>query len=1457
MATQRQIFIASGTFTKPANIVDFRVLAVAGGGGGGASANPGGNDASAGGGGAGGMIEQNLVITSNQAITVGAGGAGAISANNGQDGGGSSIGSLVVVSGGGGGGGAQQGSASNGNNGGSGGGGGSGAFVGATSGGTGIVGQGNNGGGGKAGPNPAGGGGGGKGGAGQSGAAGGAGGVGQSSSLSGSPVTYAIGGNGGGAYSGSANTGDGAGGASQGGGGVGGSGIVIIVWDDTIFTTDAMVKIIVDKTITTDAIIKDTTDKTFTSDGIIIADRVLLRTDGVVKDTTDKTFTTDGVIIAVLDQPTNLVVSGYKWLTNKLLTAQQKFNVRPFFTCKIVDDTIVPDQKMLLGAAISFGSSVRAPDGKILAVGFDQNNHVSFWKVSDASIDSQWAIGSAIVLDTSANLFPTNNLLQNNFTINVSDFINGTYHIDVYYFSNFVNSASLLTITHYHSDDGGTNWSNSITVNSPSIQSDSTQNVYISAGKPFQNPDGTITSMVFYLKKKQTAQFGPSIFAYDIVYQRYPGTGSTFNAETTWSRKIDSVEWTLHSLDTYFRNGVYYIVFSGVHNFLENVPSGNFSLYLTQLQKYIDNSSLDVWTFPEEIQSSLSSSSQNLNSFTKPKVADDGSSIFLTAKGTLVNAFNPIGVVTETIGLIFQSKDLLNFTYPTYLVFTDGTFFIMDSLATNFVKQGNFYFLGIGANRWRYKINNIIADVTNDVLRHSIGETAGSPFSLTLQIGNQNGKWFGASPTESGASAIAKNKKIFVEQGYYNEDGNPEIAPKNVFFIDDIKQNVTASDNSLLINARDLSKKLKTTISKFAYNFDGPIFYADNFDGTTISNWNQRLGSWIQDNNSMVTLDASGVPGSPGATDAVAVLTIPTTALPEYIMSMLVQFPDPNDAQASEYAAIYPFWQDSDNWFRIKIFPYGDGVHFSWQTERKNSGVVVNVNNQSSVAATFGSASWSASKMYPVLIRKYDWYKFNIIIGDNAGTGDSKDSFNTSGVPVVIAGSSGGTTDIDLTNQFTSQFVPNFGGWLEGTGSIAIGSKDVIGRFKKFKIAQFDNSQNLKELIEKIGTKASVFDFKHQHNFVDLLNNASVYNGTFTIPNRVLTVTAGNNALKNNQQVSNGEIEFDAKLTPTDPSSNYGIDIFFKNQSTVNTDNSYIWNIDKRSGVSGVVFISSRFKTKITGTSYLMTSSALDWLSPIKFFNLNFDLTKYHKYKLVFFDSWMCGFIDGVMVAAWQDTTTQSYLSGSIGFGANANTKIEIKNIISHTLFNQIEKFVVNPGDDLSGSLLHASQIVRAWTFSDLMGRLKERILNSTDVSTYTYQNQIYQQVTDNSDKEFANQVTVYGNGVSATSRSSESISENAKIRDEIVVDYKILTKQQAQERADFELVNFNKFNNQSLPRQILNVGAEVFDPVTIINTGANSTNVNSVLRVYSQKSEVGGGDHNSSYDLEIETGNL
>jgi hypothetical protein len=175
-------------------------------------------------------------------------------------------------------------------------------------------------------------------------------------------------------------------------------------------------------------------------------------------------------------------VSAYNWLTSTLLNVQQSFTVQPYFKCKIIDDLVTPSSAFANVEPTAFGSMTNAPDGSVLAAGFDITNGISFWKGSDLH-SGVW--DSSHQFETAA---ATVHFGQKSVAISCSDWINASYHVDVYYFTNYGNDGTNVVCKHQYSDDGGTTWStDTITMDAmPNTLYDSAtpKNLCIAAMKP-------------------------------------------------------------------------------------------------------------------------------------------------------------------------------------------------------------------------------------------------------------------------------------------------------------------------------------------------------------------------------------------------------------------------------------------------------------------------------------------------------------------------------------------------------------------------------------------------------------------------------------------------------------------------------------------------------------------------------------------------------------------------------------------------------------------------------------------------------------------------------------------------------------------------------------------------------------------------------------------------------------
>lgn len=1451
-----------------------KALVVAGGGSG-ANGNGSGG---AGGGGAGGFLydASHSVTAQAYSITVGNGGARMNSGgvgNKGQD----SVFDTMTAKGGGAG--IFGDNTGNPANGGSGGGGINGVS------GTGTGGQGNNGGVGNVGADSTGGGGGGSsqvGGGNVSGSGtGGKGGDGTANSISGASVTYAgggggcsaggsasTGGTGGGGHGNASSSGTDATGFGSGGGGgyttAGGAGSIgVVIISYAADGSDGPTSLSTGGTITT---VGGQRIHTFTASGTLTISTTVgmsvSDTSAITESVTlsvipfpdkpsvsDTTAVTDSPTIKFFDSPdesSSLVVSDYKWLTSTLKTAQQSYAVRPYFKCVILDDTVQPNQiinNVATQQPLIAGSAVTAPDGSILAVGFDNSNHISFFKAAN--------------LHTSNGVWDTTTILDSSGTsilggknqkviISCSEYISGSYHIDVYYFNNFGNDGSNLNVIQKYSDDGGTTWSTRTIALSgmpnTSYLSTSVDTLSLAALKP-RLVSGTLNSG-FLFTKPTGITMNSGFVNYDIMYTVW--TGASFSSQLKWNAKnVNSGDWTVHSIDSFYLNGVDYIVFSGFKNFVDTAndvatfpalavsgnAAGNYAIWITSFVAMTETSAGDIMAKPVKIISSDSINATNLNSFLFPVATVTNGTVNITFRAVTVSTVSPSAqgstsqiVTTVTNYMLTKTVDGVNFTYPSIIVSSGGTQFnddsqgLGDNRGNSYTNQGVYYYLLGSGKLWEFVQNNVLADVSNDVIQYSINDSAGQPSSISLQIANQNNMWY-PSGTNSGASAVSKNKKILLQQGFYNANGVAEVTSRNIYYIDDIVQATDSRSNNVTISGRDFYKKFKTTVTKYSYGFVGPYLYSDIFDGSTIGNWSQISGTWTESSNTLVSTSTSS--------DSIAVLTgVPSLSYGSFMAVTIIR-----NLTGTQY--VYGFFIDTSNWLRLEIT---DG---SWAVKKCIAGVTTTLDSD--------TTGLSSNISYPVYVRRYDYFKFNFMLGTGGATvGNPLVSTTT----VYLYGhTSSPVGEYDLTSDLivlAPQPLP-----------VALGANTLIANFQFFKYSQFDNSSSISDLIQSLATKAGVNSFDIQNILSDNFVDTSSYSGTFTDPNNTIVITAGNSILNTvtANKIANGEISFQAKLTPTNSGSQYGFRVLFRSD---NAGNSYYWHILIAS-TGG--YQSSQFERLYSGTTYIFPaqmSNVTNNLPGTLSGGNHFDLTKTHTYKLVMVDGWMFAFIDGVMVNAWNDNnTTSAFLTtGFWGWSADSNTQITLYNMASTAFWKQVNQFSLNPGDDIENALVSLVQSVRAWIFSNLMGTLKAIFLNSTDATTYTYQNQIYAQGVDSSDKEFVSQVTVYGDNVSAVARDT-TLMAGRSVREEVVVDYTIKTQQDALTRATYELVNSNQYQSQYNPKQTMNVGAELFDAVTVVDTGNNTTGINGTSRVYAQKLTTGGNGGGNEYSIEIDTGNL
>lgn len=1154
----------------------------------------------------------------------------------------------------------------------------------------------------------------------------------------------------------------------------------------------------------------------------------------------------------------SMVVSGYKWLTSTLQTAQQQYAVRPYFKAKIVNDSVTPSQSISTSASATRynGNMVTAPDGNVLAVGEDTSGNVVFYKGANLHSGS---FDTSVTLQIGGGTHSGN--LQQRYCIKVSDWILGSYHIDVWYFFNFGSDGTQIKVQHYYSDNGGTSWnSESITALSGVPNTNfPTYNLSLAGITPRWNPvTQTVQTGFMYIYASKDGHgtlntYGTAGYqAYNV--QLFFGDVSNGYTASDWpSDNANGDDWTVHSLDTYRLGTVDHVVISGFRNFFDsaNQSAKNYSIWDFSIESISD--SPEVWSSPTSLFSAAAAISSNANAFTYPVATVANQTINGVPYPTAQITFNALttsavatdGTTTATDVMLVQSVDGLNFTYPS--IFTlSGSAVGFIPFGASYVPQGAYYYLFAFYSTniplvWEFNNNNIVADVSNDVLTYTIQEVAGQPASIALQIANQNNIWVGSAPTNPGASAIAGGKKILIEQGYYNANSVTETVPRNVFFIDDIQQNSTSSDNSVTISGRDLFRSLSLAITKYAYNIFNSLFVVDTFTGTSLANWNQQSGSWQETGGAIQTTTAP-------VSDAVITLANMPPNSYGSIMTVSIQ------GNTVGHMYIYLVYLDSTHWARLN-YTFGTGSSCSYALE------------VSSYHQGFGpsfSFIYSGSdiqlndptKYYPIIVRQHDYTKFEIIASTGDTLSNSGNDMNSFGGGATLT-LFGGGVEIDLTSIGGTfpNLLTDWGGATQPAATnqwaVGFGCNGVQQNFKYFRYVQYYNSLNLAEIIKNIATKAGVFVYKTANVFTDYFYGFLSYVTTAAaIVNRRMVISPNGNAFNADTPISDGEITSTIAVVPG--AATYDFAIAFRIDATGPPANAYRFHVFNNSGFVRVVLerlYQGVWKTFAPGTYNCTGNPQLG--------NLNIDLTLPHKYRLVFVNAWMFFYIDGVEVCGWNDNnTTSPYLTtGYWGWYTGSDTSIVVQQVTSTAFWKQNPSLSLNPGDDMLSTLSNYLLSVRAWFFGDLFGRLKSVFLSSTDASTYTYQNQIYMSGVNSSNKEFVSQITVYGaNGVTATARNNNLMS-GVPVREMVVVDYTITTQQDAQTRANQELTNANQYQSQVNPKMVMNVGAELFDAVTITDTGNNSTGVNSGTRVYSEKFTLG--SSNNEYSLEVDTGNL
>src|ERR1035437_8739415 len=955
-------------------------------------------------------------------------------------------------------------------------------------------------------------------------------------------------------------------------------------------------------------------------------------------------------------------VSDYKWLTTTLETAQSGPAYIPYTNFKVLDDSLVPNAILSAPRVPTFGDSTNAPDGSILLVGADGSNNLRFYKLTDAS--QALPTGVQLVAAASYNKQP-------NCAIGVSDWIGGTYTIDVFYYSV---SAGTYSLNHIRSVDGGTTWGTSYTVNAISV---SGAQSYVTAGKPIFNPTTGVTSTIFfYIKKSGTF--------YQIYYQYYSG-GSSFGAETSWPPWVDSRDWTLYSLDAVYKDGFYYIMFAGYHGWYDTVPNNNNSIYITRLDTITSNINTDVWQLVSDVLLANSPVVTNLNDFKFPKITFDGTTYRVVFRGVLVEGQTTATLttaqttpVTNTYYFLMESKDLVNFTYPSPLIFTDGTVF-SDSLGVSLVPQtsGQYLYLLGNGNNWQYIKNNTVADLSNYVLQYQISELAGSAFQITAEIGNANNVWVGNSPTGTGASAIASNKKILVEQGYVTKLGN-ETVPRNIFYIDSGTLNTTANNNTFTLVGRDAVKKLKTITTKISQTVRGLGMYADSFDGSTLNNWNQVVGTWAEGSVGLYkTLQTTTSPVSE------SVVTLQNSNNNTESSIMFVVASEYGGFDSTKYSSIYPLYVDSNNYFRLRLTGGNAGLTVA--------GLIVDlviggVTVYGPTMFTFGT-NVTVGNYVPVFIRKTYYHNYDIVIGTHNITNYTASALDPADSPAPVPV----TVSLNLSQYMNaSTFLVN--------GAVGLGAQNMQGQFAFFKFLQFNNSLSLQEAMQKLGALSGILDYDKRYVFKDNAYPSANYTSGYSVSNGKMVIPTSSVIMNTSNAIANGDLSFTGVVKPTSSSSPFGFSVVFRNRTvSANPTQYYRFYVEQLASGTVVASLYLNNASYSSPTEYLLASSSLYQYAGANATNvLNLDLTIPHTYKVVLIDQFYHIFVDGRLALSWHDNNTTianiDYSTGNWGFITDSNSQLSVSDIRSSLVYNQISNVTINPGDDVSNTLSQTMQ---------------------------------------------------------------------------------------------------------------------------------------------------------------------
>ena len=633
--------------------------------------------------------------------------------------------------------------------------------------------------------------------------------------------------------------------------------------------------------------------------------------------------------------------------------------------------------------------------------------------------------------------------------------------------------------------------------------------------------------------------------------------------------------------------------------------------------------------------------------------------------------------------------------------------------------------------------------------------------------------------------------------------------------------------NDLSITARNLFKKTRVTTSRFSYNYQGTSLYVDDFQ-SGLGNWNITGGNWSI---------ANGVLNDTSSTTTFNPPTIDSMFLTGAVIDSNSYFGSANiatlasgatgSAASTAWGGIYLYYQDDNNFalltaVNVEIYNTNVGYVGYYYVTQFYVFMMVNGNlSQIGIGGGTGQLGPYASEFtapplfYPIEFVLHDWTTIDIIFGNPSLNTNVLSEFNT------IA-------------AFSTITIPS--SWSRGSVGFGNGHSGNAGRGKlyltNFKLIKGGRYQDIKSITSSLAAKAGVFDtvFDNDISGIDStwLTNGSLIDGSASL-------SAGETIMCPTQY-SDFELRF---TTQVDLSSGGQFNINFHSQAYSLTPNVY--HLQVVQDASNVLRIFLYFNNYLMGMTTPSNQTSFD---------VNGDLSKPHDFILQVNGQITRLFMDGNMVFGWSDTVTgggMQFTTGYFGFSSVTGT-LHLSNVSVPSVFKPYDSFSVNSGDTIDQSISNITQSMQLWVASDLLGRMRVKALSPTETPNYTYTGDVLiTQTTDNSDKEYVNQVTVIGQGVSATAQDLASISSTGMVRESVVVDYTITTVADAQNRANQELQSQSRFNFQSDPVHMLNPGSELLD-VVAVDVSDSDTNYN--MRIYNQTETVDGAKSQNTIEL-------